>query len=434
MSLINNYTFLKIAAISTDYENIRNNSWWHPYSILGKAQRGVDNLFKNKDTDNTFVKGLKGLSRFALGDVALGLGKNVVGALDPVRPLLSGYDALLGRISGKEFLGRLGDQAQDALWTALTAASAGTAGAGAKAALTGMKGFIPGTSRYAAKSIVKNTNKALKEQLKNIKDPAQKEQLIKKHLNMALFNPKTNGNKDLVRSYFAKNLKSYGLSKDQAKQFTRTNLSNLRNADRYTASKYLGDNYSFRELNKMRSDPSITKGAVRDAMYRKVLHNPVILYPMLAEVAGTTTGLIEPNSTLDKTLSFPTKAFSMLGEASRDARTAVSQDFIKDLKDKSNIPQNVIDALYTKNQSGDYILNDELLREMANSISNNSDEVDKDQIFSLLRRVFTPDSSRTLEYLPYWSAGLGQMLGDDTLSNNHGLSFEDRSQILNSLR
>ena len=435
MNLKNNYTFLKIAAISTDYENIRNNSQWHPYALLNKAQRGVNNFLKSKDTDNIFTKGLKGLSRFALGDVALGLGKNVVGALDPVRPLLSGYDALLGKISGKEFLGRLGDQTQDAFWTALTAASGGTAGAAGRAALTGMKGLFPGTARYTAKTIAKNTNKVLKEQLKNIKDPLQKEQLIKKHLNMALFNPRTNKNKDFIRSYFSNNLKDYGLSKSQAKQFAKDKLSKLQKADRYTASKYLENNYSFRELLKMRSDPSITKGAVRDALYRKALYNPAVLYPSIVGVAGTSTGLIDPDSTLDKTLSLPTRAFSMLGEASNNARSAVSEDFIKDLKDKSNIPQNVIDALYERNQSGDYILNDSLLREMANAISSKSkDEVDKNQIFSLLKKVFTPDSSRTLEYLPYWSAGIQQMLGDNTLANNYGLSFEDRSNVLKALR
>ena len=152
--MINNYSFIKRAAISTDFESAK----WRPSNIVKGWMEGVNKAWASKANDNFLTKALKAGGRFLVSDLGLGTLKGFTGVAEaPTHLALSTTDRLRGKISTKELLSRLGDSAMDAGMTALTLLTAGTGKAVGTAALKGLKGFVPGTAARSARVAYKKT-------------------------------------------------------------------------------------------------------------------------------------------------------------------------------------------------------------------------------------------------------------------------------------
>lgn len=417
---MNNYTFLKLAAISTDYLE----SKWHPKNILSKGQNFINRALANDKDDWVITKGLKGLGRFALNDFLLGTGKNIVGFLDPADMLLSAYDYAKGNISGKELLGRGANKFQDALWTGLTAFSGGAAGAAGKAALLGAKTMLPGTAAHAAKGVFKTADKLLKARLAKAKTLQEKQAILKEYVMKAKANPAAKGFEKDIDARFAKNLKSYGLKGQEAKDFAKQNLQGAFTGNRSDVASYLKGNYKFKDLWKMRKDPNITKGAVRDAMYSKALINPYTLWMPMAGMVGES---VLGSNALTKGMQLPWTSFDVLGDYADRNRNAVSKSFVNQFQNKFNLPENVINNIYIKRPNGNFELNSRLVRAMAKSIANNPESgMDESQAYKYIRDTFMPTSDRRLGYMPYWELGINQFV--DPEMSSLPTSWSDRAK------
>ena len=400
---MNNYTFLKLAAISTDYLE----SKWHPKNILSKGQNFVNRALANDKDDWAITKGLKGLGRFALSDFLLGTGKNIVGFLDPADMLLSAYDYAKGNISGKELLGRGANKFQDALWTGLTAFSGGAAGAAGKAALLGSKAMLPRTAAHAAKGIFKTTDKLLRSRLANAKTLQEKQDIIREYVLKTKANPAAKGFEKNIDTRFAKNLKAYGLKGQEAKDFAKQNLQGAFTGSRGDVASYLKGNYKFKDLWKMRKDPNITKGAVRDAMYDKAFNWKLYTTPYIGKMGETFFG----KNVLTDIMQLPDDIPNALGNYADRNMNSVSKDFLDQLKARTYLPNNVINTLYNKDEKGNYTLNTPIVDLMAKQIALNPDiDLNEDQAYKYIRDTFMPTSNRRFKLFPYWDAGIQQML------------------------
>lgn len=410
---MNNYTFLKLAAISTDYLE----SKWHPKNILSKGQNFINRALANDKDDWAITKGLKGLGRFALGDFLLGTGKNIAGTIDLANPIyhaLNLYDRAKGNISTKELLGRYAGNLQDALWTGLTVASGGAAGATGKAALLGAKSMLPGTAAHAAKGVFKTADKLLKARLAKAKTLQEKQAILKEYVMKAKANPAAKGFEKDIDARFAKNLKSYGLKGQEAKDFAKQNLQGAFTGNRRDVASYLKGNYKFKDLWKMRKDPNITKGAVRDAMYSKALLNPYMFWMPMAGMLGES---VLGSNALTKGMQLPWTSFGALGDYADRNRNAVSKNFLNQLKARTYLPNNVINTLYTKDKKGNYSLNTPIVDLMAKVIGNNPESgMDESQAYKYIRDAFMPTSDRRLEYIPFWQLGINQFVNPETSS------------------
>lgn len=422
---MNNYTFLKLAAISTDYLEWK----WHPKNILSRGQNFINRALANDKDDWAITKGLKGLGRFVLGDVALGFGKNIAGATDLINPIYHGlnlYDRLKGNISTKELLGRYAGNLQDAAWTALSGFTLGAGGAAAKAGLLGAKAMLPRTAAHAAKGLFKTTDKLLKSRLANAKTLQEKQAIINEYLALAKANPAAKGFEKSIDARFAKNLKGYGLKGQEAKDFAKQNLQGAFTGNRGDVASYLKDNYKLKELWKMRKDPNITSGAVRDAMYRRALSNPYMLWMPMAGMIGE--GMVGSNA-LTKGMQLPWTAFGVLGDYADRNTNAVSKEFIDRLRNKTDLSNSVIDALYLKDRNGNYSLNSNLVDAMAKQMASNPEiGLSEDDAYKYIRDTFMPTSNRRLAYMPYWQTGADQLMDSTGIANqiNSTPSWSDR--------
>ena len=420
---MNNYTFLKLAAISTDYLE----SKWHPKNILSKGQNFINRALANDKDDWAITKGLKGLGRFALGDFLLGTGKNIVGTIDLANPIyhaLNLYDRAKGNISTKELLGRYAGNLQDALWTGLTVASGGAAGAAGKTALLGAKAMLPGTAAHAAKGVFKTADKLLRARLANAKTLQEKQAILKEYVMKAKANPAAKGFEKDIDARFAKNLKSYGLKGQEAKDFAKQNLQGAFTGNRGDVASYLKGNYKFKDLWKMRKDPNITKGAVRDAMYNRALMNPYVLWMPMAGMVGES---VLGSNALTKGMQLPWTSFGVLGDYADRNRNAVSKNFVNQFQNKFNLPENVINNIYIKRPNGNFELNSRLVRLMAKSIANNPESgMNESQAYKYIRDTFMPTSDRRLDYMPFWQLGINQFV--DPEMSSLPTSWSDRAK------
>lgn len=420
---MNNYTFLKLAAISTDYLE----SKWHPKNILSKGQNFINRALANDKDDWAITKGLKGLGRFALGDLILGTGKNIAGTIDLVNPIyhaLNLYDRAKDNISTKELLGRYAGNLQDALWTGLTVASGGAAGAAGKTALLGAKAMLPGTAAHAAKGVFKTADKLLKARLAKAKTLQEKQAILKEYVMKAKANPVAKGFEKDIDTRFAKNLKSYGLKGQEAKDFAKQNLQGVFTGNRGDVASYLKGNYKFKDLWKMRKDPNITKGAVRDAMYSKALINPYMLWMPMAGMVGES---VLGSNALTKGMQIPLTSFGVLGDYADRNRNAVSKNFLNQLKARTYLPNNVINTLYTKDKKGNYSLNTPIVDLMAKAIANNPESgMHESQAYKYIRDTFMPTSDRRLGYMPFCQLGINQFVNPEVSSSP--TSWSDRAK------
>lgn len=413
---MNNYTFLKLAAISTDYLEWK----WHPKNILSRGQNFINRALANDKDDWAITKGLKGLGRFALGDVILGTGKNITGFLDPADMLLSAYDYAKGNISGKELLGRGANKFQDGLWTAATLFSGGAAGAAGKAALLGAKAMLPRTAAHAAKGLFKTTDKLLKSRLANAKTLQEKQAIIKEYTALAKANPAAKGFEKNIDARFAKNLKGYGLKGQEAKDFAKQNLQGAFTGNRGDVAYYLRKNYSLKDLWKMRKDPNITSGAVRDAMYDKALNWKLYVAPIIGQTGERLFG----KNSLTDVLQLPDTIPNAIGNYADRNTNSVSKNFLDQLKTRTYLPNNVINTLYTKNKKGNYSLNSSIVDLMAKQIASNPEiGMSEDDAYKYIRDTFIPTSNRRFKLFPYWDAGVNQMLNQGEKSTP---SWSDR--------
>ena len=453
--MIYNATFLKRAAISTDWENIRNNSVYHPRAWFNKLQNYFNNnLFAANEQDN-FLKSMgKGLGRFVLGDLISGTLKNAIGLADvPIRMGLSGIDALKGNISGKEFLGRGLDSVNDAIWTGLSLATGGTAAGVGKAAIRGAKSILPGTvenmlKRHLAKSSAmfnksweaaakagdkKALTKLLNDRAKTIGTFARHKGLSKSQIDMY----KASLLKDLKvkpdnMGYRNREAFKSDIFKDYIKS---QNLLNSKNSEAvYTAIR--NSNNGLKDAYNMYKNTGLSKANKLSGNIRNAMWSPWVTYPAgisIVPALGEATGIMDPEGMPSKILNAPFDIFqstiSGAGNLANNLITHVPKDYVDNTLQNLGLPEQWKEMLFSPGKGNQYILNTKALQQLAKAMAEAQD-IPEDEAYRMLYANIMPRNTMTAEPWLGTSRAFQQILGGAT---NSTVSNENKARFIEAL-
>lgn len=453
--MINSFNFLKRAALSTDYESIRNNAAWHPRAWFSKAQNYINNdLFKANENDSIFKSLGKGAGRFLIGDVLTGTAKNIMGIADaPVRLGLSGIDTLKGDITGKEFVGRLADTGNDALWAALTFATGGSARGVATAGTRLAKGLIPGTSANFMKRNLAKTSDDFLKRWNVAATKGDKEALNKLFTERANYiqnlGQKLKLNQGQIDHYKADlfeklNIKPANMSRhnadvykkqlfqDFAKQQNLYNTSNKEALYDTIKRTQLGFKDT-RDLYRMSgvSAPERIAGNIRTA----VMHNPWVNIPMWASMipmSGELTGLMDTKSGVGKVLNFPMEfAYNTIGGMGTLANkwmTHVPREYVDETLTNLGLPKSLKSVLFMPAKGGQYTLNTNAVAHLAKTIAEANNIPEKEAYTMLYSNLMPRNAVAAAPFLGFERAS--QQFTND--ARNNAVANAARAQFFES--
>ena len=433
--MLNNYSFIKRAAISTDFESAK----WRPSNIVKGWMEGLDKSWSSKKDDSFLTKALKSGGRFLLGDLALGTVKGALGAVESIpRLALSGTDMLRGKIKPSEFFARLGDSALDTGMTALTALTGGGARLGAATLARGAR-YIPFTKARAAHKVFKdanpaiskriaeqtrgatnlgkgqiyNINKSLDDSLKGISDPVLRDQAKIRAIAEA---------RPLDASFW-----QFGKKKQEKliKQQLMREAGLLNTGNIHTTRMALNKgNFGFKDRwNAMRQAGASRFTAASDAAMAMANSTPVQA-AMFMPVAGMFT---DPDSTANKIFNAPVDLLSAPGKMIDSAKHNVSKNHIKTLIEDGMSPDLLRHVMRYNKRTDSYTINDNAIKTLGQYYAQSTGLPLRDAIPYVLR-MFLPNQARNIDLWPNTTNMIEQAVQGRSYLNSH--SRDARQQYI----
>lgn len=410
--MLNNYSFIKRAAISTDFESAK----WRPSNIVKGWMEGLDKSWANKDNDSFLTKALKTGGRFLASDLLLGTLKGALGVVEaPARLALSTTDRLRGKITTDDLLSRLGDSAMDAGMTALTLFTAGTGKAVGTAALKGLKGFVPGTAARSARVAYKKT---VPDALAGIKKTYKGKNLnssqlaeVQRNISDALKNVP-----DAYKAqYMAKAINDLGLSKASKRALVK-NTGILNTGDLYTTRKALNaGKFGYRDRwSALKQNGANFYTRANDAIVKTVNSTPVTT-AMLMPLAGM---FVDPESNAGKVLNAPLELLKAPAAAVDKHKQQVSTKHVKSLIESGLNPALAKHLMTYDDAVGDFKLDNDNIATLGKYLAPQLGLTEADAAL-YIRRMLLPHTTRDLDLWPNITNMFNQALMGDSIYNTY---------------
>ena len=413
------YSFIKKAALSTDYETFRNSSMFHPRVWLSNAQSKLNSLLSPNQHDSKLKSLSKSLGRFIGDDVVLSTLKNVVGAAEtPIRLGLSAYDTFLGKIAPKEFGARSLDAANDVLWTGIGAVSGGALNAGAKGLGRSVLRRIPGTRLNAFSKHLKPMEDSMIKSLKSAKNNDEIKRILSSNFNyLDKFFNKTNKLDDKYKQYFyARLLNRIGSDKLRAPIRQIISDKKLLSSTDPVVSSYAtkAGRYGLRDVlenkNSYTGKLNFLSGlnrAMSDSGWAKFVAASY-LPGMIAMVPGI------QDTKIGKLMAYPgdllTDAYAYPQRWSEKNMVSIPKSYVDTFSHKYNLSPKLRNTFFKKNYRdyNAYTLNKNAIDQLSNDISELLG-IKKGDVYDYILRMLSPYSGNRKPTPWYWlSRGLEQ--------------------------
>ena len=417
--MLNNYSFIKRAAISTDFETAK----WKPSNIVKGWMEGVNKAWANKDNDNFLTKALKTGGRFLAGDLLLGTLKGALGTAEaPLRLALSTADRLRGKITTDDLLSRFGDSAMDAGMTALTVLTGGTSRVAGATALRGLKSLNPGTAARAARVAYKKTAPNALAGIKNTYKGKNLNSSQLAEVQRTLSDTLKNVPDAYKAQYMAKAINDSGLS-TAAKRTLVKNTGLLNTGDIYTTRKALNaGNFGYKDRwSALKQNGASFYTRANDATIKTINSKPVVT-AMLMPVAGM---FVDPESRAGKVLNAPIELLRTPAAAIDNLKQQVSTKHVKSLIESGLDPALAKQLMPYNDTTGDFKLNNDTIAYLGKYLAPQLGLTEADAALHL-RRMLLPNATRDLDLWPNFTNMFNQSLMGDSTFNTYGKDAKRR--------